>query len=68
MLLVGKELQKTNQDAFRVEKVVKKIGNNRLNGMAILVLLTVGVTKMIYDKWANIFQDQNLQEEQWKVN
>ena len=50
MLLVGKELQKTNQDAFRVEKVIKKIGNNRLNGMAILVLLTVGVTKMIYDK------------------
>ena len=47
MLLVGKELQKTNQDAFRVEKVIKKIGTNRLNQMAILVLLTVGVTKMI---------------------
>ena len=47
MLLVGKELHKTNQDAFRVEKVIKRIGNNRLNGMAILVLLTVGVTKKI---------------------
>ena len=43
----GKELQKTNQKEFRVEKtIMKKVINYMLNGKATIVLLTVGLIKM----------------------
>ena len=40
-----KDLQKTNQKEFRVEKVKKKVINYMLNGKATIVLLTVGLIK-----------------------
>ena len=41
-----KELQKTNQKEFRVEKtIMKKVINYMLNGKATIVLLTVGLIK-----------------------
>ena len=41
-----KELQKTNQKDFRVEKVIKKkTFNYMLNGKVIIILLTVGLIK-----------------------
>ena len=41
-----KELQKTNQKEFRVEKVIKRKGNKlQLNGKAAIILLTVGLIK-----------------------
>ena len=40
-----KDLQKTNQKEFRVEKVKKKVINYMLNGKATTVLLTVGLIK-----------------------
>ena len=39
-----KELQKTNQKEFRVEKVIKR-KSEMLNGKATIVLLTVGLIK-----------------------
>ena len=48
-----KELQKTNQKEFRVEKVKKRKGEkNMLNRQATVVLLTVGLTKKDI-KWIN---------------
>ena len=38
-----KELQKTNQKEFKVEKVIKR--NYTLNGKATVILLTVGLIK-----------------------
>ena len=38
-----KELQKTNQKEFKVEKVIKR--NYMLNGKATVILLTVGLIK-----------------------
>ena len=39
-----KELKKTNQKEFRVEKVInRKVINYMLNGKATIVLLTVGL-------------------------
>ena len=40
-----KDLQKTNQKEFRVEKVKKRVINYMLNGKATIVLLTVGLIK-----------------------
>ena len=40
-----KELRKTNQKEFRVEKVIKKAINYRLNEKATIILLTVGLIK-----------------------
>ena len=41
-----KELQKTNQKKFRVEKVIKKnVINYMLNGKTMIVLLLVGLIK-----------------------
>ena len=41
-----KELQKTNQNEFRVEKVVKrKAINYMLDGKVMIILLTVGLIK-----------------------
>ena len=41
-----KELQKTNQKEFRVEKLIKRKGRSyMLNGKARIVLLTVGLIK-----------------------
>ena len=41
-----KELQKTNQKKFRVEKVIKRKGNNYIfNGKATIVLLAFGLIK-----------------------
>ena len=43
-----KELQKTNQKEFRIEKVIKKKGENCMsNGKDIIILLTAGLTKKI---------------------
>ena len=56
-----KELQKTKQKKFRVEKVIReKLINYMLNGKATIVLLTVGLIKKKQYKWVNIFQNQNL--------
>ena len=42
-----KELQKTNQKEFRVEKVIKRKGVKLYvwNGKATIIILTVGLTK-----------------------
>ena len=40
-----KEFQKINQKEFRVEKVIKKVINYMLNGKAMIILLTVELTK-----------------------
>ena len=41
-----KELQKTNQEEFRIEKVIKKKGDNyRLNGKDMVIHLIVGLIK-----------------------
>ena len=40
-----KELQKTNQKEFRVEKVIKKPINYMLNGKAMIIILTVALRK-----------------------
>ena len=40
-----KEFQKMNQKEFRVEKVIKKVINYMLNGKAMIILLTVELTK-----------------------
>ena len=39
-----------------------------LNEMATIILLTVRLIKKTLLKWVNIFQNQNLQEEEWKLN
>ena len=40
-----KENKKINQKEFRVEKVIKKVINYMLNGKAMIILLTVELTK-----------------------
>ena len=41
-----KELQKTNQKEFKLEKVIKgNVKNYMLNGKATIILLTVGLIK-----------------------
>ena len=57
-----KELQKTNQKEFRVEKVIKRKGY-MLNGKATIVILIVGLVKKTKYKWANIPQNRNPPEE-----
>ena len=38
------------------------------NGKAMIVLLTQLPCKWVQYKWANIFPNQNPQEEKWKLN
>ena len=38
-----------------------------LNGKAMIALLTVGLIKKTYYKWVNVFQNRNLQDEEWKL-
>ena len=40
-----KELQKTNQEEFRIEKVIKRIGDEMLNGKDMIIHLIVGLIK-----------------------
>ena len=62
-----KELQIPNQNQFRVEKVIKKKSNKLyVKCKATIILLTVGLIKKTLYKWVNIFQNRNLQEEEWK--
>ena len=43
-----KELQKTNQKEFRIEKVIKRKGDNYMsNGKVMIILLIVGLIKKI---------------------
>ena len=43
-----KELQKTNQTDFRIEKVIKRKGNKLyLNGKVMIILLIAGLIKKI---------------------
>ena len=43
-----KELQKTNQKEFKIEKVIKRKGDKyMLNGKDIIIHLIVGLVKMI---------------------
>ena len=47
-----KELQKTNQKEFRIEKVIKRKGNKFMsNGKDIIILLIAGLIKRV---WYNI--------------
>ena len=60
ILLVGtfyeKELQKTNQEEFTVENVIRK----KVNGKTMIVLLIIGLIKNAQYKWVNTFQNRNL--------
>ena len=48
LMFYKKQLQKTNQKEFRVEKVIKrKVINYLLNGKVMTIFLTVGVIKKI---------------------
>ena len=38
-----------------------------LNGKTMIIILTSGLTKKQY-KYVNIFQNRNLQEEEWNLN
>ena len=40
-----KELQKANQEEFRIEKVIKRIGDEMLNGKDMIIHLIVGLIK-----------------------
>ena len=64
-----KNCKKTNQKEFRVEKVIKRKGNKLyVNGKATIVLLIVGLIKKTWYQIVNIFLDQNLCGEMWKLN
>ena len=39
-----------------------------LNGKAMITLLTVVLIKKTQYKWVNIFQNQNILKEKWKLN
>ena len=62
--------QKTNKE-FRVEKVIiEKAINYMLNGKATIIILTAGLIKRTdinWYKWVNVFQNENLQEKEWKL-
>ena len=62
------ELQKINQKEFRVEKVIKKKGNNLYVKWKDYDFLTIWMIKKIYYKWANIFLNQDLWEEMWNLD
>ena len=40
-----KELQKKNQEEFKIEKVIKKKGNNMINGKDMIIHLIAGLIK-----------------------
>ena len=64
-----KELQKTNQKEFRVEKVIKRKGHKLYVKWKVYNnSLTVGLIKKTYNKWVNIFKNQNLLKKEWKLN
>ena len=49
-----KELQKTNQEEFRIEK--EKVINYMWNGKGMIIYLIVGlIKKTLYKKWVNTF-------------
>ena len=54
------ELQKINQKEFRVEKVIKKKGNNLYVKWKDYDFLTIWMIKKTYYKWVNIFLNQDL--------
>ena len=39
-----------------------------LTGNATIVILTFGLTKKKKHEWVNMFQNQNLLEEEWNLN
>ena len=45
-----KELQKTNQDQFRIEKVIKKKGSYMPNGKDMIIHSIVGLIKKMLHK------------------
>ena len=57
------ELQKINQKEFRVEKVIKKKGNNLYVKWKDYDFLTIWMIKKTYYKWVNIFLNQDLSGE-----
>ena len=64
-----KELQKTNQEEFRADKVINRKGAKlHVKWSGYYSSLTVGLMRKILYKWVNIFQNKNPQEEEWKSN
>ena len=62
------ELQKINQKEFRVEKVIKKKGNNLYVKWKDYDFLTIWMIKKTYYKWVNIFLNQDLWGEMWNLD
>ena len=62
-------MQKANQKEFRVEEVIKREDDKYMsNGKAMIIRLTVGLIKKRQYKWVNILGNENLLEEEWKLN
>ena len=64
-----KELHKTNQKEFGVEKVIKRKGDKLyVKWKGYDSFFNSWIDKKTQYKWGNIFQNQNLQEEKLKFN
>ena len=64
-----KELQKTNQKVFRTEKLIKRKGDKLYTKWkSHESSANSWIDKKIQHKWVNILQNQNLLEEEGKLN
>ena len=67
-LFYEKELQNTNQKEFRVEQVFKKGDKLYVKWKDYDNSFNSWIEKKAKYKWVTIFQNQNLQEEEWNLN
>ena len=64
-----KKLQKTNQKDFRVQKIFKRKSSKLyVKWKGYKNSLNTWIDKKDNYKWVNIFQNQNLLKEKWKLN